>query len=446
MGAWESTPEAIARLGASTMPLSELNRRRRAYIDAQAPWVNGDGTVVPSCYVKMRALIHTMGYGAGRGLNDEMFRPLQRLFTEQEAEAYLQLPWGVEFTVEEFFEKSQAEGADRSREECAALCERFSAAGFLPFHRRARGLTYSVPGFAEGVNTYAYNDTYFENPRDCDWPCLGEGLAADHARGGTPAYSVIPLGREIMAEGSDLLAFDDAEALLRKSPYIAVQPCSCRYEQLVYECQRLGESFPTFADFARGDLTEFQDRNGDRIETCLALGDDAEYLVSLGLARRIDADEALAIFKRARDDGAIIHGLYGQNHAWLCFCNPKVCGILAQWEAGAQDLGGWDALADLPAFAHRSSYELVFHRAQCRRCGLCAARCPTKAIRRDGEGLPVLANDHLCHRCGQCALICPAKARALTPRREEDRLVPPRDMLEDYNQKAAYRFEHGLID
>ena len=34
-GDWQGTPDDIKALGGSTMPLDELNRRRRLYIDAQ---------------------------------------------------------------------------------------------------------------------------------------------------------------------------------------------------------------------------------------------------------------------------------------------------------------------------------------------------------------------------------------------------------------------------
>ena len=37
-GDWQGTPDDIKALGGSTMPLDELNRRRRLYIDAQTDY------------------------------------------------------------------------------------------------------------------------------------------------------------------------------------------------------------------------------------------------------------------------------------------------------------------------------------------------------------------------------------------------------------------------
>ncbi|MCI9208278.1 MAG: twin-arginine translocation signal domain-containing protein [Adlercreutzia caecimuris] len=118
---WKGTPPEIAALGASTMPLEELNRRRKAYVDSQTEFVADDGTVVPAPYVKMRALIHTHGFGCGEGLNKEMFVRMMDTFTEEQAEAYLDMPWGKDFTVNEYYHKCQQEGIERTYEECKEL-------------------------------------------------------------------------------------------------------------------------------------------------------------------------------------------------------------------------------------------------------------------------------------------------------------------------------------
>ena len=253
---WTGTPADIASLGGSTMPLEELNRRRREYVDAQTDFVAEDGTVVPAAYVKMRALLHTFGLGCGEGdLNLSMFTRLMDTFTEEQVEAYLDMPWGDWFTAAEFYHKSQMEGAGRTYEECKELCETFSKAGWLPFRTRNEGIVYNIPSFmAEGVNTYTYCDEYYADPEHFDWPLLnGERVAEDHALMGTPAYLSIPINKDVIAEGSDLLAYDDIDTLIEDHEYIAVQPCSCRYVVYVNECHEKGEDFPTFVDFCSGE-------------------------------------------------------------------------------------------------------------------------------------------------------------------------------------------------
>ena len=65
------------------------------------------------------------------------------------------------------------------------------------------------------------------------------------------------------------------------------------------------------------------------------------------------------------------------------------------------------------------------------------------AISMDDEGYPTV--NGLCMRCGQCGMVCPAQARKLAVKAPEDLPERPLAMLEDYNLKAGYRFEHGLI-
>ena len=445
---WNGTPAEIAALGGSTMPREELNRRRKEYVDSQTDFVAEDGTVIPAVYVKMRALLHTYGLGCGEGdLDPSMFTRVMKLFTEEQVAGYLEMPWDDWFTAAEFYYKSQKEGTGRSYEECKELCEVFSKAGWLPFRTHNEGIVYNIPSFtAEGVNTYTLCDEYYADPFNFDWPFMTSGIPEDHALMGTPAYLSIPISEDVVAEGSDLLAYDDIDLLIEDHEYIAVQPCSCRYGVYVNECHEKGEDFPTFVDFCTGDYSDFRDGNGDRIETCLAMGDDAEYLVSLGLGRRITKEEAHAMIQQSREDGFMIHCLYGKEHAWVCQCNPKVCGITAQWAAGAEALGGWDVLEEKSiGFNHRSHYTLEVDFDKCIKCGACMARCPMEAIAMEGEGGTPQVTDHLCMRCGQCAYVCPQEARKLALRPMDEIPELPHQLEDDNNLKGAYRFEHGLI-
>jgi len=48
-------------------------------------------------------------------------------------------------------------------------------------------------------------------------------------------------------------------------------------------------------------------------------------------------------------------------------------------------------------------------RGWCKRCGICVAFCPVKALDRDEEGVPYVLND-ICISCGTCEIMCPDHA------------------------------------
>ena len=61
------------------------------------------------------------------------------------------------------------------------------------------------------------------------------------------------------------------------------------------------------------------------------------------------------------------------------------------------------------------------------------------------SGAPEIIADYQCVRCGQCAYVCPQEARKLRALPAEDILEMPHQLEDDYNQKAAWRFENNLI-
>ena len=54
--------------------------------------------------------------------------------------------------------------------------------------------------------------------------------------------------------------------------------------------------------------------------------------------------------------------------------------------------------------------------AWCKRCDICVAFCPTKALTEDEDGYPVLTYPEKCTQCGMCELRCPDFAIAVRPR------------------------------
>lgn len=433
---WAGTPAAIAALGGSTMPLADINRYRREYIDKQTDYKCEDGTIIPAVYVKARALIHTYGMGCGNTPYDGCFSGMMSKLTENEVQAFLDMPRGEKFTAIDLYENT-----DHTMEECEKLCEKIADAGYLCRFTTNTGISYHQVPYFQGVVEYGFSDVINE-------PTFNIGVAGtdflpgDMSTTGTPTFYAIPCDKSVVTDGT-VLPFDDVEELFKTKKLIGLAPCYCRYTAML---KSEVKDAPTFEDFASGKFDEYLSPLNDfRVETCLMLGDEAEYWIDKGWAREITPDEALRFMQRARDDGFILQSCFSKDTGTICSCSiDNGCGIMKEWLS----LGSPEAIGAAPGFNQISHYTLEVDFDACIKCGTCSVRCPVHAVTMDGKiddesGYPAV-ND-MCFRCGQCAFTCPAKARKLALRPEEEMLDLPRDFLDDANMKAGYRFEHGLI-
>ena len=441
--AWQGTPTELFALGTSTMPLEELNRRRQAYLDAQSDFTAEDGTVIPSWAVKVRALIHTYGMGCGDNIAASTFDDILATFDEDTAQAYLETPMGIVFTALDYHAAT-----GRPYEECVELCEYFADQGYLCAEETNQGTRYHQVPFFQGVVEYHMNQVLadplgYNLGVNCSNMIVGP--ESDMATTGTPTFYAIPCDKTVVADEAGVQPYDDIEKLVAEQTTFAIAPCYCRYtavaKAMAAEGKVAGVDFPSMEDFASGEFGDyFSPLCNQRVETCLMIGEEADYWMRLGTARPITKEEALEFMQRSRDDGFILEKNFSKHMGTICSCHMDSCGIIAEWMA----VGDPATIGTSQAFTQISHYNLVVDTDACLKCGTCADRCPLHAITMDGEdGLPQV--NEMCFRCGQCAWVCPVEARKLVARPEEENAPLPLDFLDDDNVKAAYRFEAGLI-
>lgn len=435
---WVGTPAEIAELGGCTMPLKEINRRRKAYIETKGEYVKEDGTVIPAPYVKMRSLIHTYGMGCGNTPMDGAFDHIVRCFTEDEATAYTEMPMGIAFTPFDFSVES-----GRPIEECQRICQMFAERGFLLNGTGVAGDWYHHIPFFQGVVEYSGFINRLTREVDpaafscgimgADW--LGPQNDMEH---GTPSFYAIPLNEEVVSDEGGILPYDDIMKIIDAQNSFGIAPCACRYGT----AYKGGiEDLPTIEEFVAGGHEDyFNPLCNLRVETCLQLGEEADYWIERGFARRITKEDAKRFMKRSAEDGFILQSNFSKYTGTVCSCHADNCNILGQWFS----LGSHDAIGAAKSFRHISHYTLEVDFDACAKCGMCEQRCPMHCITMDEEtGYPQV--DTACFKCGQCAYICPMGARKLAARPQEMNPELPRDFLDDSNMKAGYRFEHGLI-
>jgi len=422
------TPADREAKGEPTMPLEELNRRRQELVDSKTEdYVCEDGTVIPNVYVKLRTLVNTYGIGLGQELTDTCWGFWLDLFTPEEAQAYLETPKGVFFRPLDFAVES-----GRSLEECQQLLDAFADRGAMMRSIHGGQKFYRQIAFLQG----SCENTMPQVKQDAMRYLMNMGLATtdvDRDRfmyTATPFYRAIPCDASIVTD-EKIHPYDDWRMILDSKENFAVAACYCK------TCGAAGAGILE-ADFCTPEMSEATDMCGHPLETCIVMGDEADFFVSTGVARPITKEEAFAIVERSVKLGFMIESYYSKTTEVLCSCHASCCGHLKFYKALPPEV-----YANSNVRPNNSHYELNYDKDACIKCGACVDRCPMMCIEIDEEGF-AMANAH-CFRCGQCGMTCPVGARTLTAKPEEEWGFLPYSILDDDNNKAAFRFEHGLI-
>lgn len=392
----------------ATLTLAQVNSMRAELIDSKGDYTCADGTVIPALYVKLRTLIDTIGVGIGSEVGDASFDLVMHLFSEEEAQACLEMPRGVHFTATDFSVES-----GRAEDECLALCESLSSRGLLYRMRRAGVAYFSLIPQFHGI--YEYNWTNYTP----EWlgkhtAQMGADVKQQFYNSETSFYRTVPVDKEVVAN-EEILRYDDYEKIIRSNTVLAVAQCQCRKTKEILGTTDPNCKHPT--------------------ETCLSTGEEAQFYIENGIGRQIEQEEALAIIRRSVDAGMVIQCCYSKESEIICSCHGDCCSILGSYVALAPVADEYNVWGNL------SHYTLKHDKDACIKCGSCEQQCPLFAISMNEEGFPTVAMN--CVRCGQCGTVCPAGARKLVQKESFPEL--PQTMLDDNNLKSEYRFRHGKI-
>ena len=403
------------------MTLEELNKVRKAAVDACTDYTCEDGTVIPAIWVKVCATADGLGNGSASQseAKDDTFTAWMRLCNNDEdlADLYINSPVGYRFTA---LDASVATG--RPEEECKEKLNELAFNGML-LHSESCGIDYwQHQRVAHGITESSMN-LYMEPGFMDSWN------VARPARDPLPwrEYYTVPMNAEVVAD-ERVLAYDDVEALLPRHEVFCVSPCQCRYiRDLVQPC----EEMPDCLD--REAVKDFICADGHHLEKCVTFGEEAKFYIEQGIGRELTRDEAREILRRqAEDEDCVLQSCYTKYTEVICCCDDG-CGVLATNRKKG---------TDNPQYTNLSHYRLMYNKDACLKCGACADRCPMYAIEMDADGYPAVVG--ACQRCGQCCYICPAEARKLSARPEEEIPELPADLLDWTNRDAMYRYEMGL--
>ena len=313
---------------------------------------------------------HIMG---GVKVEDPEYWGLAEIITEEMAEVGLSMKKRVPYTFSELchLNKIPKEGEEKFQK----LLDEMSYIGLLEYdygyHYDHNGRTREqterryilpmfVPGSAELFNMEELPDG--SNPRLKEHPDVAAffermtfiplaGITQMVPPGGAGiGMHVILVEQDISMENQSMDIEHLSYWLKKYEGHIGVGRCSCRASRKV-----IGEGV---AD--------------DDFGWCIGVGDFADYCRETGKGHDITYEEAMAILKRAEDNGFVhqITNIDGDNKIFgICNCNVNICNALRTSQ-----------LFNTPNMS-RSAYVAHVDKDKCVACGRCVEYCPAGATR-----------------------------------------------------------------
>ena len=322
---------------------------------------------------------------------------LEKLFTEEEAQIYLNLSMNLETA------QSIAERTKQVQDHVADLLERMAEKGLIFRLRKGESAQYGAVPFVIGSYEFQLKtmdrelaqlvEQYFE-----------EAFLHQTTRQTVPLRT-IPVERAISVSWP-ITPYDDLRELIKGKDSIAVANCICRVQQ--------------------GLLDQACDKP---LEACFLFGSHGRYYVEREMARWISQEEALEILDRCDEAGLVPQPLNAQNPGGWCNCCGDCCAMLRALKRHPR-----------PAEMVVSNYYAAVDPDLCVACETCLERCQMDAI-TIGEDEVAEINRDRCIGCGLCVTTCTTEALSLEAKAETDRREPPETSRDTMMQMIQERWK-----
>jgi len=351
-------------------------------------------------YIKLREQIDQYSVGFPKAASGVDLKILKKLYTEEEAELFLDLSMQLESP------DSVSNRTNRDLKKTTDMLEAMAQNG-LVFRKRKKNAVYyaAIPfvigsfefqlkrmdkEFAQMVDDY-FTEVMFKN--------MGETI---------PPLRTIPVNHSIDA-AQKVAPYSDAREIIKTKDKIAVANCICRTQQklLDHACDK-------------------------PLEVCFSFGSHAEYYIENNMARLIGQEEALAILDKCEEAGLVNQPANMINPGGMCNCCGDCCGVLRALNRQPK-----------PAEQVTNIYWADVDPDACVGCELCIDRCQMEAIHMSDDQIATINTDR-CIGCGLCVTTCPEEALSLVEKPEDKQCKPPKSGME-YMVKTAEKRGTSLI-
>lgn len=364
--------------------------------------------------------------------NDTLHAILKELYSPEEAELVVRMPYGMSTLARLQRLTNMPEGTLLPLLE--GMCDKGLVIDLLADGEMHYAPAPIVIGFFEftmmrtgraGLKELArlFHEYMLENPA-FQAANMGKGEQVSVMR-------AIPHQEALGDEYTEVLDYERAGELIDRAEIFAVGTCSCRHEML-----HLGHP-PCRVP----------------LESCTSFGHAAQYLLRHNLAREISREEMRELFGRSRELGLVFCAdNVKRNISFVCHC----CGCCCNALKGISMHGYENSVVS-------SSFQVELVATNCNGCGKCAAACPVGALVMPPKGeagrLP-LVNHKFCLGCGVCALACRTGGcrmvkrprRVLTPETTFERIILQtldhgtlQNQLFDDPARLSHRFLRGVV-
>jgi electron transport complex protein RnfB len=351
-------------------------------------------------YERLAEHVGSLPAGFPRTESGVEMRILRRLFTPEDAELALHLTLLAEEP------RVIARRAELPVEEAARRLEEMEKKGLIfAVHRKDKPPLYQAMQFAVGFWEGQVNRLDRELVEDFEeyLPTFADAELWAKA----PQLRTVPVGESVSA-GTEVLPYEQVEALVRAHDTFAVSNCICRQEMHV-----LGEGC---------DKPQ---------ESCLGMGLVAKHIVRAGRGRAISQAEAFDILRRADEVGLVLQPANDKESTFICACCGCCCAVLRSAKRHPK-----------PASVLSSPFVAVLDAELCEGCGTCETRCQMEAVYLD-NGAATLDLDR-CIGCGLCVTTCPSGALSLVRKPEAEQPYVYKDIVETYIKLGQARGRMGM--